>query len=98
MATSTKTILAIAGAALTLGACASDPYYDGYNGYGYDGDRYAYGWDGGPAYYDPYYYGPAVGFGFAFADRDRFHEHRFRDRDHDHEEHHGHDRDGDQRG
>ena len=87
MTTSRKTILSIAGAALLLGACASDPYY---------GDRYSYGYQAGPAYYDPYYYGPAVGFGLASNDRDgdRWRERRFRDRD----EHEHHDRDHDERG
>ena len=69
MATSRKTILAIAGAALLSGACASGPHY---------GDQYSYGYGAGPAYYDPYYVGPTVGF------RDREHrdrEHRDRDRD-----------------
>lgn len=87
--TSTKSILALAGGALLLGACASDPYYNGYYG-----DRYSYGYDPGPAYYDPYYYGPTVGFGLAFDDRD----HRFRDRDREEHEHHDRDHDHDQRG
>ena len=80
MAISRKATLLLAGAALTLGACASDPYYNGYNG-GYYGDRYSYGYDSGPAYYDPYYYGPTVGFGLAWSDREggRWHG----DRDHD---------------
>ncbi len=92
MATSRKTILAIAGAALTLGACASDPYYNGYDGPGYYGDRYSYGYESGPAYYDPYYSGPTVGFGLAWSDRDgdRGRERHFRDRD----EHRDRDRDG----
>jgi len=78
MATSAKTILAISGAALLLGACASDPYYNGYYG-----DRYSYGYDAGPAYYDPYYYGPSVGFGLAWNDGDGGRWHRDHDRDHD---------------
>jgi hypothetical protein len=73
---SRKTILAVAGAALLVGACASDPYY---NGSGYYGDQYSYGYGGGPAYYDPYYTGPTVGFGLAWNDRDG---NRWRDRDH----------------
>jgi len=87
MATSRKTILAIAGAALLLGACASDPYNNGYYG-----DRYGYGHGGGPAYYDPYYTGPTVGFGLSSNDRDgdRWHRDRdSRDRDHDHDRDHG---------
>jgi hypothetical protein len=75
MATSRKTILMLAGAALTLGACASDPYYNGYHG-----DRYSYGYGGGPAYYDPMYSGPTVGFGLAWDDSDG-HRHRDGDRD-----------------
>lgn len=87
MATSTKTILAISGAALLLGACASDPYYNGYHG-----DRYSYGYDAGPAYYDPYYYGPSVGFGLAGSDGDgRWHRDHDRDRGRDRDR----DRDGD---
>lgn len=73
---SRKTILAIAGAALMLGACASDPYY---HGTGYHGDQYSYGYGGGPAYYDPYYQGPTVGFGIASNDRDGDRWHRDRD-------------------
>ncbi|HEX4332340.1 MAG TPA: hypothetical protein VH040_09385 [Usitatibacter sp.] len=68
MATSRKAIFVIGGAALLLGACASDPYYNGYNGY--YGDNSSYGYVGGPAYYDPYYTGPSVGFGLAWNDRD----------------------------
>jgi hypothetical protein len=68
---SRKTVLAIAGAALMLGACASDPYYHG--------DQYSYGYGGGPANYDPYYTGPTVGFGLASNDRDGDRWHRDRD-------------------
>ena len=92
MATSRKTILVLAGAALMLGACASDPYYNGYYG-----DRYSYGYGGGPAYYDPYYYGPTVGFGLAWNDRDGDRWHRDHDRDGDHRDH-DRDHDHDQRG
>lgn len=89
MATSRKTILMLAGAALTLGACASDPYYNGYHG-----DRYSYGYGGGPAYYDPMYSGPTVGFGLAWDDNDgrRWHH------DHDHDHDRDRDRDHDWRG
>ena len=80
MATSRKTILTLAGAALMLGACASDPYYNGYHG-----DRYSYGYGGGPAYYDPMYSGPTVGFGLAWDDSDRGRGNRDRDRDRDHD-------------
>jgi hypothetical protein len=82
MASSRKTILMLAGAALTLGACASDPYYNGYHG-----DQYSYGYGGGPAYYDPMYSGPTVGFGLAWDDGDGRRWHRDHDRDRDHDWH-----------
>ena len=88
MATTRKAILILAGAALMLGACASDPYYNGYYG-----DRYSYGYGAGPAYYDPYYYGPTVGFGLAFNDREEHHRFRDRDREEHHDRDHDHDRD-----
>jgi hypothetical protein len=42
------TTLVLGAGALTLGACAADPYYDGYNGYG---SSYAYA----PTYSAPTY-------------------------------------------
>ena len=84
-----KAILALAGAAIALGACAADPSYDGYGyngGYGY---RYGYA-EPGP-YYDPgYAYGPNVSFGLAYNDRRDWHERQWRDDD-DHRWHHDHD-------
>jgi len=80
MATSMRTILAVAGGALLLSACAAYPYDDyGYGGYGY-GYGYDNGYAYGPSYYDPayddygyspgYYVGPSIGLGFSWSDRD----------------------------
>jgi hypothetical protein len=96
MATSMRTILAVAGGALLLSACAAYPYDDGYggywynNGYGYD-NGYAYdnGSAYGPSYYDPAYddYGYSPGYyvgpsiGLGFSFSDR-------DWDRDHPGHH----------
>src|SRR5690349_11004514 len=57
-----KTLFAAAAAAALLGGCATGPYYGG--GYGYD----SYGYGYGPAYYDPVYVGPTVGFGYSYYD------------------------------
>ena len=75
MAIPRKTLFAAAAAALLLGGCATGPYYGGY-GYGYD--YYGYG----PAYYDPVYVGPSVGFGYSYYDHDG-RRHWRGDRDHD---------------
>jgi hypothetical protein len=80
-----KTILTLAGAAIALGACASDPYYDGYNASGY---RYGYAEPG--AYYPDYAYGPNVSFGLAYNDRRDWNGRHWRDDD-DHRWHHDHD-------
>lgn len=45
-----------------LAGCATGPYY-GDPAYGYN---YGYG----PAYYDPLYVGPSVGFGYTYYDSD----------------------------
>jgi len=76
MAIYRKAILAALVAAGPLAGCATYDY-----GYGYD-DYDRYGYYGGPAYYDPYYYGPTIGLGlgYTFHDRDgRRHHHRDRD-------------------
>ncbi len=96
MATSVKSILAVAGAALLLGACADEPYY----GYGYGPDAYysapSYGYYE-PGYYERGYYdpgyvvGPSVGFGLAFGDDDwGHHEHHEWHGDRGHAEHEWH--------
>jgi hypothetical protein len=79
MATSRKSILAIAAAGLVLGACATGPYYGDTNPYYDDGYRYPNGYAYGPGpyyapgpYYGPgYYVGPSVslGFGYVWSDR-----------------------------
>jgi len=88
--TSRKTILALASAAVGLGACAYDPYYNGYDD-GYRGPRYGSAYAPQDPYYAPgYYYGPNVGFGLAYSDRRDGHEHHWRDDD-EHRWHHDHD-------
>ena len=86
---SSKSILALAGAAALLAGCATGPYYDNY-GYGYgDGTYYgqptdnyyyappapAYRYYGyGPAYYpSPYNVAPSVGFGITYSSRGHRH-------------------------
>ncbi len=100
MTTSTRSILALAGSALLLGACAAGPYdygygyNDGYGGY-VPGSSYDY-----PGY--GYVAPPAVEFGLGFSDGGRYeHRREWRDEGHerheqgrrhdrDDEEHHGH--------
>jgi hypothetical protein len=80
MAISTKSVLAVAGAALLLGACAAEPY-----DYGYPYGNYAA--NGAYEDYPGYYVAPpVVGFGFGFSEFDH-RDHR-RDR-HEGREHHG---------
>lgn len=77
-----KSLLALAGCAVALAGCATDPYYDRYayesSSYGAPGDRYAEApasryYDYGPSYYTPYYapyYAPyyvAPSIGFSFG-------------------------------
>ncbi|HZZ91521.1 MAG TPA: hypothetical protein VFE23_03110 [Usitatibacter sp.] len=65
-----KSVLALVGAGALLAGCAAGPYYD--NGYGYgNGYDAGYGYNGydygpGPAYYEPGYVAPSVGFGVGF--------------------------------
>ena len=76
-----KSVLALAGAALLAGGCATGPYYDqyAYNEGGTYYERPVYRddvpvyryYDHGPAYsyYSPFYYGPTIGLGFSFSNR-----------------------------
>ena len=98
MKISTKSLLAIAGSALLLGACAT-PYDYGY-GYGNGYDGYG-GYAPVDPYFDPYpgtyYGGPTVGFGLGFSsssgDWDHGRRHEWRgDRDRDHWRARDHDR------
>ena len=75
-----KVVLALAGAALLLGGCATGPYYDRYaynEGTYYDRPVYRDDvpvyrhYDYGPAYsyYSPYYVAPSFGLGFSWSSR-----------------------------
>ena len=75
---STRTMFVLAGAALALAGCATDPYYDGYYGsrYSYDTNPYY-----APGYYAPGYYdGPSVGLSLGFS-TSRAYDGRWRDSD-----------------
>lgn len=68
-----KKLLALGAVTLALAGCASGPYYDGYDDYGYGPGYYGYGpgyygygpgyYGYGGRYYDPYYYGPSYSYG-----------------------------------
>jgi hypothetical protein len=78
MAISRKSLLAVAAAGLTLGACATDPYYG--TGPYYD-QGYAYGYAPGPYYEPAPYVAPSVSLGFGFGYSDRHYDGRWHDRD-----------------